>query len=289
VYQQELNKIIEEKRRHMEPIRIRILKARQLGISTWGASLLYHFCATDFYKNAMIISFDSDSASGLFEMTKKFWDFSPENVRPMRRRSNAKEIVFDNPEQDNDVEGLKSSIRIETANKMGAGRSKTIQCLEMSESAFWSNAQTVQTGLLQSVPYKPDTIIIDESTANGIAGDGEQFYENWQNGEFTNVFFPWHHNPEYAVPVDRSFKPDDYEKELIQRYDLTFEQLAFRRYKISGEMGSAILDPETQFKQEMPLSEEEAFISSNRPVFSIEQILKDIERAREVSYVCGEI
>jgi len=287
-YQQQLNKVIEEKRRHQEPIRIRVLKARQLGISTWGASLVYWFAATNFYKNSMIISLDHDSSSFLFEMSKRFWDYSPDIIKPMRKRSNAKELLFDNPEDGKD-EGLKSSIRIETANKLSAGRSKTIQCLHMSESAFWQNAGIVQTGLFQSIPYSADTIVIDESTANGVAGHGEQFYTNWHDGNFTNLFFPWHHNPEYAIPAPKGFTLTHYEKELKSRFSLSNEQINYRRYKIENEMGSALLDPEDQFRQEMPLTPEEAFISSGRSVFNIEDINKDIQRAKQAKFKRCEI
>jgi hypothetical protein len=290
LYQVQLNKIIEEKKKENVPIRLRVLKCRQIGCSTWGSSLVYHFCATNFNKNAMIIAHDVDSSGGLFEMTKRFWDHSPETLRPMRKRSNQKEVLFGNPESESKVQGLDSSIKIETANKLSAGRSKTIQCLHMSEKAFWRDAATLQTGLYQSIPYKPGTIILDESTANGISGEGEQFYNDWNDSSFTNIFFKWTHNSEYEIPLIDEFILDDYEKELMDLHpELNKEKLNFRRYKIKNEMGSAILDPETQFQQEYPFSEQEAFISSGRPVFNMSQILKDIEKAKEISYLIGSI
>lgn len=290
VYQQELNKIVEEKRRHKEPIRLRVLKCRQIGISTWGSSLSYHFTTTYKNKNALIIAHDQESSGGLFEMSKKYWENTPEMYRPMRRRSNAKELIFDNPDSTSEIKGLGSTMRIETANNLSAGRSKTIQCLHMSEKAFWRDASTLQTGLYQSIPYKPDTVILDESTANGITGKGEQFYNDWNDSNFTNVFFKWTHNPEYEIPVGKDFVPDKYELELIQMHpELTLPKLNFRRYKIKNEMGSSLLDPETQFQQEFPFNEQEAFISSGRPVFTMSQILKDIERAKQIKFEECEI
>jgi len=290
VYQEELNKLIDEKRRHQEPVRLRVLKCRQIGISTWGSSLNYHFTTTYKNKNALIIAHDQESSSGLFEMSKKYWEHTPEMYRPMRRRSNAKELIFDNPETDSKTRGLGSMIKIETANNLSAGRSKTIQCLHQSEKAFWRDAATVQTGLYQSIPYKPDTVILDESTANGVTGKGEQFYNDWHDSNFTNVFFKWTHNPEYEIPVTSDFKPDHYEKELMKLHpELTLPKLNFRRYKLKNEMGSALLDPETQFSQEYPLTEQEAFISSGRPVFNMAQVLRDIESIKTLKHEVGEI
>lgn len=296
IYQKQLNKIIEEKRRHLEPIRIRILKPRQIGLSTWGSSLVYHFAATNFYKYAMIIAHDLDTSSGLFEKSKMFWEYSPEKIRPMRKRSNAKELVFDNPDETSDIEGLRSSIRIETANKLSAGRSKTIQCLHLSEKAFWKNAGVVQTGLFQSIPYSPGTIILDESTANGVTGDGEQFYNDYNDSNFTNVFFKWTDNKEYEIPVVGEFVLTDYEKELMSIYpELTIDKLNFRRFKIS-EMGSSaggkksgMLDPVDQFRQEYPFTENEAFISSGRPVFDLQKIIKTINKVKDIKFKQGEI
>ncbi|MDX2368034.1 MAG: hypothetical protein QNK36_06470 [Colwellia sp.] len=289
VYQQTLNRVIEEKKRYLEPIRLRVLKCRQVGVSTWGASLVYHYCATDFFKNALIIAHDADSSGAIFEMTKRFWDFSPEGIRPQKKRSNFKEMLFDK-ENEESTEGLRSSIKIETANKLAAGRSKTIQCLHMSEKAFWRDAATLQTGLFQSIPLASDTIILDESTANGISGEGEQFYNDWNDSGFTNMFFKWTLNPEYELPIGPDFKPDFYELELMKMYkELTYEKLNFRRYKIKNEMGSALLNPETQFCQEYPFTEQEAFISSGRPVFDMEQIQRDIVKSKQFQVLIGEI
>ena len=208
----------------------------------------------------------------------------------MRKRSNAKEVLFGNPDDDSKLEGLNSSIKIETANKLSAGRSKTIQCLHMSEKAFWRDAATLQTGLYQSVPSSSGTIILDESTANGISGEGEQFYNDWHDSDFTNIFFKWTHNKEYEREVPKDFSLTEYEKELIGLHpELTNEKLMFRRYKIKNEMGSAVMNPETQFQQEYPFTEEEAFISSGRPVFDMIQIQADLKKSSQVEYTEGYI
>jgi hypothetical protein len=286
IYQQRLNQIIKELKKDNRPIRIRILKCRQIGCSTWASSFAYHFAATEFYKRALIIANDMDSSSGLFDMCKTFYEFSPEIVRPSRKKSNAKELVFDR----DDEGGLKSSVRIETAMKMSAGRSKTIQFLHMSEKAFWRDALTVQTGLLESVPIDAGTVIIDESTANGIAGAGETFYNDWQNKSYYNVFFKWTDNPEYERDVPSDFKMTDLEKDLVEKHkELTPRKLMFRRFKISSGVGDSLIKPEDNFKQEYPLTENEAFLSTGRSVFDQEQLTKAREIAESAKFTTEEI
>ena len=56
------------------------------------------------------------------------------------------------------------------------------------------------TGLGQSVPYAHGSIIIIESTANGVGG---WFYDEWSKAVqgktvFVPMFFPWYKHPGYS-------------------------------------------------------------------------------------------
>tara|TARA_R110000868_G_scaffold87034_4_gene243657 strand:+ start:6288 stop:7910 length:1623 start_codon:yes stop_codon:yes gene_type:complete len=281
-YQQELNKAASSKGMQ----RILVLKCRQIGVSTWGASYVYHKTATQFNKNALIIADDDENSSGLFRMTKLFYENSAPLVRPMQRYSNEKAIEFNHPDKTNN-NGLNSKISVTTAGKLSAGRSKTIQYLHCSEFAYWPNAALVSTGLFQSVPLMDNTSILIESTANGVGGKGAQFYEMCMraidgDSAYKFFFFDWKENPEYEIEPGEDFKLDDEEKDLAEKYpNLTLRKLAFRRYKIRNEMGSTILDPRDQYMQEYPDSPVSAFIASGRPCFNTGQIHKDIERAKD--------
>ena len=285
-YQSEVTKLIEEDVRNKKPTRVIVLKARQLGISTWATSYVFHQAVTNKYKKGVIIANDQDSTNNLFNMAKRYYDFLPERLKPMKRYSNQKALVFENPNEElrEKNPGLISSIMVENANKLTAGRSGTINLLHCSEVAFWKNASTVVSGLFQAVPYEPGTAIVLESTANGIVGDGQEFYERWDaaergESEFTPVFFKWTLNPEYEIEPPIDFELNKLEKELVKQHpELTPRKLMFRRYKIRNEMGSAVLDSSDQFKQEFPLTPFEAFIASGRPVFKMEVINQRIAR-----------
>ena len=124
------------------PVRIIVLKARQIGISTFSAANVYFRTATKKYQKGVVIANDIDNTNNLFTMCKRYWSFSPEFIRPMKRRENSKALVFENPEDKSrkSSPGLLSSIHLESANKLTAGRSGTIHHLHCSEVAYWTNA-----------------------------------------------------------------------------------------------------------------------------------------------------
>ncbi|WP_156932052.1 hypothetical protein [Bacillus sp. J37] len=216
-------------------------------------------------------------------MSKLFYDELPTPLRPMKKNSNSKELVFENPSLDPDEKrknpGLRSKIKIESANNDGAGRSSTIHNLHVSELAFWKNPDDVMLGLMQAVPNTPNTMVIVESTSNGVGG---MFYNMWQQAErgendFIPMFFPWFEHAEYSMPTPEDFVLTDEEEELKKLYNLTTDQLTWRRWAIRNNCGG---DPEL-FKQEYPSYAEESFLSSGRPRFSIGVLKKWLNEAKQ--------
>jgi len=287
------NEIIRQ-RKHHGRVRVIILKARQLGVSTFSTAYLFHQAITHYYRSGLIISHDSDSTRGLFDICKRYWDFLP-GIKPLRKRSNARELLFDNPFKDRDgIEGLMSAIKLETAGKKTAGRSSTIHDLHVSELPYFENAATVMSGLLQSVPQDGSSIII-EGTAQGITGAGEEFYIRWKKAEegssdFAPLFFAAHKNPEYKMSLPEDFVTTEWENMRLATFpEMTKEYLMFRRYKIANDLGSALMSAEDQFRQEYPDTPSESFISSGRSVFSIDKITAYIEKIKSTSFECFEI
>lgn len=291
-FQYELSDIVDDLKNQNKPIRIIVLKARQIGISTWGSSYLFHDSVSNKYTKSMMIADDSDNTNNIFNMHKVFYDNIPDEIRPMIRYSNAKTLSFENPnnEQRQTYPGLMSQIVCETGGKATAGRSGTLQNLHITEYAFWRNAADVTSGLLQAVPYIPGTFVLMESTANGMGGEGLEFFNKWKaaeagESEYQPVFFPWWDHYEYELPVTNDFTLTAYEKELMKIYPaITKEKLAWRRFKIKNEMGSALLSPEDQFRQEYPSCPEEAFLVSGRPAFNLDAIKSDIENYKNRPY-----
>lgn len=272
-----------------------VLKARQMGLSTLFEGLIFHDTAVNSLKNSMIIAHEDRASSNLFNMSKLFLDELPSEIKPMIKYSNEKALVFENPsnvegEKKNNP-GLRSKITVATAGSGEVGRSATIHNLHASEVAFFPDTRTTMLGLLQSIPDSPNTLVVLESTANGV---GDWFHDMWQKSvrgenEFVPIFLPWFIDPGYRRPFRTAVERQQfikeietasldangrevrsYEWELMQKHNLTYEQLNWRKYTIANKCEG----DETLFMQEYPSTAEEAFISSGRPKFSIKSLKK---------------
>lgn len=268
--QQRLYDIIKKLKEEKKPIRIVILKARQMGFSTLTESILFKETTTKFNVNTGIITHQDEATTNLFNMSKRIYDYLPDEMKPALKNSNAKELIFDNEQGT----GLKSKIKCMTAGGKGVGRSDTFNNLHISELAFWPGDKKVTlTGLLQAVPNLSNTIVIIESTANGF----EYFKEIWDKAvkgenDFIPLFVGWNELREYAMPYT-GFELTLDEKELQIKYNLTLEQLSWRRWCIKNNCGG---DIET-FKQEYPINPFEAFISTGSCYFNKEIIINRIK------------
>lgn len=269
-----------------KPVRLIILKARQLGFSTLTEGLIFHACATRKNVNALIVAHREDATANLFRMSKLFYDELPAPVKPMLRASNAQELVFENPSKLRSERearpGLRSRIRCATAGGRGIGRSDTLQCVHLSEYAFWPDGAdgkaSTLAGILQAVPSLPGTMVVIESTANGF----EDFKERWDaavagENDFEPVFFAWFENPDYSMPVVPGTEWTPEERDLKAAYRLTDGQLQWRRWCIANNCGGSL----DMFRQEYPASPGEAFLHSGTGVFDNEQIVLRLERLPE--------
>ena len=266
--------VIKEMYRKRKPIRIIILKARQMGFSTETEAIIFKNVVTHHNYNAGIVAHKKDSTTNLFNMSKRMLEYLPEDIRPEQKKSNAKELVFNNDMGT----GLDSRIKCMTAGGKGIGRSDTFTALHLSELAFWEgDKKATMTGLLQAVPNTPDSMIIIESTANGY----EYFKEMWDRAvagksDFYPLFIGWNELKEYCMPYT-GFDLTQEERELKEQYNLTLEQLTWRRWCIQNNCSGDI----NQFKQEYPICPEEAFLSTGNCYFNKENIINRINTAPE--------
>lgn len=260
--------VIERRLKEGKPVRIRLLKARQLGFSTLFEAIIYAFTSRREGFHSLVIAHDEDGSKGLFEMNKLFHERLEEDFKPNLKKSNELALEFD---------GLKSRIDIDTSRNKSAGRSHTYQIVHKSESAFFAFPKEVNLGIANAVADLPGTMIFDETTANGM----NFHYDDVQNSirgsdGFDFVFIPWFYNPDYSLPIyeGNSFTrtPDEdglcsQVKELYKT-DLSDAQLNWRRFAIAHKCGGDV----NTFRQEYPSTHEEAFIFSGRPRFNIETL-----------------
>ena len=254
-----------------KPVRLWILKARQAGVSTLIEAILYAYTSQGEGINSSVISHDLDSSNYLFEMQKLYHERLEDHLKPNIKHSNEKKLEF---------EKIHSQILIDTADNKKAGRSFTFRHVHLSECAFFPDLQGLLTGLNQSVPNLLGTMIIGETTANGL---GNQFYDEWVqciNGQsdWQTLFIPWFQVKEYTLTLTNGLYPIEaiefptpterdkflVEEEKLQvKYNLTSQQINWRRWCIVNNCNRRVMT----FNQEYPDSWETAFIATGNLFF----------------------
>lgn len=240
-------------------VRLIVLKGRQLGSSTEIEGIFFQETTFRTGVRAFILTHSEQATNNLFDMAKRYYENCPEPFRPSIKSSNAKELIFDK---------LDSGYKIGTAGNKSVGRSSTIQLLHASEAAFFQHAEEHAKGILQAVPRAKGTMIIVESTANGM---GNWFHQLWQEAvagtsEFTPVFLPWYWDEKYQATVPNDFEPTADENTLKELYGLTDAQLVWRRIKIK-DFSVLGTDGLKGFQQEYPNCATEAFVTSGASAF----------------------
>jgi len=224
-------------------------------------------------RNACVCSADADASNKVFKMARLFQDKMPDGVKRATDYSSRNEIVYSKPHM--------SSFSVATAGKDVLGRGGLTHFLHLSEFAFWNNAKEQLGGALQEVPDDTDTIVIIESTANGVGGAFYDIYmeayEDYLKSKdlrnFLPIFLPWYIFPKYVMdgflevgkPHAAWVDPEwcEYEDELVRSMGCTPEQLMWRRWAIKNRCQGDL----SLFKQEYPATVQEAFQASGRPYF----------------------
>lgn len=266
--QKYIDSILDEQKETTGKVRAIILKGRQQGCSTYVAGRYYHKTTHIKGLRTFILTHDTKATANLFEMVRRYYEHTPEALRPVVGTSNQKELSFSM---------LDSSYHVGTAGSRGTGRSNTIQLFHGSEVAFWPHAAEHAAGALQAIPDGAGTEVILESTANGM---GNYFHQQWVKavagkGEFIAIFIPWYWQKEYVKPVPENLVLEAEEIEYMETYSLNEAQMVWRRAKIES-LGDPLL-----FKQEYPATPDEAFQFSGIESFISSEIVMKARKNSE--------
>lgn len=249
-----------------EPARLIVLKARREGVSTIVQATFAHRAFTRKNVWAYTIAHEIDAASNLFSMTEHMYHGLPEALRPPKISGNlGRQLRLANG----------AYLRTETARDIRAGRSGAATMIHGSEVAFWDHGDEVLRSILSTVPEVPGTIVVLESTANGVGGT---FHKRWLSAEagtsgYVPLFFSWLEDPIYFHPQATEFSVgplDDEEEALRVTLGANPGQLAWRRRMIRTEFDGDI----DGFHQEYPSTPSEAFITSGRQYFGAQYITR---------------
>ena len=263
------------------PVRMIMLKARQ-----WGGSTLVQMymawiqlCVHPNW-NVAVCAQHKDTASvirgmysGLFERYPE--EYGPDGKRPVFR-------PFEKSANISEIVGRGGKVTIGSSERHDAFRGSDIAMAHLSETAYWPssplrNPEDAIRSIAGSVPEIADTLLVIESTANGV---GNFFHKEWVRAttgcsDKRPVFVPWHEIEMYSAEVDDYTSlidsMDEYERRLWDEHGCTLQQIAWFRKKRAGfpDLDSMLA--------EFPTTPEEAFVATGSNVFGT----KAVEALRE--------
>lgn len=274
-----------QNKREIEQIKIKILKGRQQGFTTYITAFQMCLSLILYGFRGFTMAHDAESTSSIFsDISKGFYDSLIEEIREEPKRSNARELV---------LESNNSAWRVATAGSKRAGRGKKLKMLHNSEKAFWDDMRKNAAAISQALTKY--SIEIDETTANGF----NEFKDDWddiKNGhsKWIGVFYEWYKTDEYR----KSFKGVNYsEEQFLEAVEngIRFMGVDSKFMELLKNLLNAGLDKhqihwyfdkrlelKDLIYQEYPCTEEQAFLHSGRPYFDVELLDLELMKNYEV-------
>jgi len=222
-----------------------VCKPRQIGSTTIVAAYLFWKAYTSSQPiTVALLSHKIDSVRHILRIFKTFYENLPNFLRKPLKEDSASKIVFYNG----------ATILCASASSKGGLRSFTCSYLLLSEFAFSENADELKATAVSAVNNGQ---MIIESTANYWGDPLHLEIDTAMRGEgdYNYLFFPWFKHSEYIIDVDDSFQPTEDEQWLMEEYEITIPQIAWRRLMIE-KLGA------DKFKREYPACLSDAYAQS---------------------------
>lgn len=299
------------------PIRWYIIKARQMGVSTWVLALFYWLCSLRANRNALIVAHDEASTTNFNSRIRSAHSESHPLLKSETVTDRRDLVHFGNKTSQRKKgtgAGLDSRLVFSTAQRGELGRSYNFHAVLLSEFAIWPelgiDIEATLVALAQTIGEYPGTVIILESTAKG-ANAAARIWGDKTN-EFRKIFIPWCGFDDYRKPLkpgeslgelcasdeaggrDTRYGNEIEESRLIRDALLTWypdEVLAGGEEWIKAEVDARLnwrrgtidkkcLGDLTAFRREYPTCAAHAFASTSKNCFdvgSLELMRKHVE------------
>ena len=231
-----------------------VLKARQMGLTTWVAGRFFLKTITQPGTLTLEVAHTQEAAEEIFRIVHRFADWLPDRVRRgalRTARSNVRQIVFPR---------IDAQYRVVSAADRNAGRGLTVQNLHCSEIARWpGDAAEILAGLRAALA--PGAEMVLESTPQGVGGC---FHEEWLKADETGMvrhFFPWWMEARYRAKAVGESSLTEEERALMAAHGLDRRQIGYRRQIRADFRGLA--------RQEFAEDEDSCFLASGESVFEL--------------------
>lgn len=282
---------LEAMRLARQPIRMIMLKARQWGGSTLVQIYMAWMQIVHHKRwNSLICGHLKDTSATIKGMYARLLTNYPDSFtegEEMRFKA------FERSRNVSEITGRDCLVTIGSAESQEAIRGFDIAMAHLTEVAFWRNTpQKSPDNLIRavggSVALVPDSVIVLESTANGV---GNYFHTEWLRSKAglsdkVAVFVPWYEIEIYRRPVDDIMalwhQLDSYERNLWNNCGVTLEMLHWYHCKRREYTSHTLM------KAEYPSNDIEAFALSGRMVFDA-SLLDVVRRDCRIPESTGDI
>ena len=290
----ELYKEICKQRLEHKPVRINILKARQIGYSTFIAGLL--FIITLFTPNIRtgVIADTEAHAKNLFSKYEYFYRHLDDNNPNIQNKDIPEnDLLTYKPKLDYarnqtymKTKYSNSEIEVLTAGD-NAGRSNNFHLLHCSECAFYQNLKLTLNSLLETVSNNNlNSMIFLETTGNGF----NEYKERWDKDlsgktSYKAFFSPWWKHEEYKTKGQLP-RLEEWLYQKQSELNLSDEQMnwIWNKYLDKGDKALTL--------QEYPFTPVDAFLSTGNCLFNAEivakrkeEIIKEIENVKTGQFI----
>ena len=291
--QRRLLAVMEDQRMEGKPVRVILLKARQWGGSTlvqmylawmqlvrhrgWNSLICGHLHVT------------SKSIKRMYNLLLRHYprELLPDGAEPLRFTK------LEGQPNVQQIAGRECLVLTGSSRSEDTVRGYDIAMAHLSEVAFWQSSamhspDEVVRSVCGSIALEPETVIVLESTANGV---GDYFHDEWlraQMGRSDKVpmFVPWHEIGIYTLNVDDPQalwqQLDEYERELWND-GCTLEQVNWYHHKRREYREHEMM------MAEYPTSDSEAFATSGHNPFPREHLDNLEEGCMQQPVLVGDI
>lgn len=274
--------IIEAEYYAKRPVRVMVLKGRQIGMSTLNMACTFVLTITSSHKSSHLVTHRKATIVSLLRMFKNYYKYTPDQLKPVTVANNKQIIEFDDP-----TFGVEDSrIVVDTAeNRDKLSLGWTFQFNNFSEKAFWPDQVLVAGALKPTIPKKWPSVVVEESTGDKINDLFHTEYLEAKKGHrpgWFGIFFPVQSHTEYRLPLTVS--PEEFtaamaedDKNRMEKYQVSLD---FMNWYITEREDWCSKNKETAavFRRMYPMCEEEAFWGAGLSFY--EPLKLDIARNR---------
>lgn len=272
---------LEEAWNSQQPFNAIMLKARQVGLSTFCCGANWCFISTHEFKSSHIMSYLQESSDAFIQKLEFFCENEPCWLK--------KTIIGRKPfkigKEKRDKGGC--DVRVESSERREkVGRSFTFQFSHMSEGAFYppKDQDGIISSILKVLPDGWPRISFEESTGR-VRNDSFhlRFMRAYEGklGKTRAYFFPFQDHKEYRLALPKGMSVEkfldglaDRDKVRMETYGMDVEQIHWYVTKRSEEMNSEDMT-EDMFMREYPCCIDECFVGVVSNYFESAKVKRD--------------